>query len=120
MIIVQMLLRLGNVSNLTFNTTGATFDGPEACNQHNSPNLWYVYTATCTGTATISLCGSSFDTLLAVYSGTACANLTLIGCNDDFCNQQSQLTINVVAGKNYWDCGKRIPSNRIPDRANSL
>jgi hypothetical protein len=93
---------VGNVTNLTFNTTGATFDGPEACNQYNSPNLWYVYTATCTGTATISLCGSSFDTLLAAYSGTSCANLTLIGCNDDFCGQQSQLTINVVAGKSYW------------------
>ena len=93
---------VGNVSNLSFDTTYATFDGPGSCNLKHSPNLWYKYTATCTGTAVVSLCGSSFDTLLAVYSGTSCSNLTSIGCNDDSCNQQSELTINVTANNTYW------------------
>jgi hypothetical protein len=72
-----------------------------------SPNIWYKYTATCTGTATVSLCGSNFDTVLAVYTGTTCSNLTLIGCNDDddACgveSKQSYLSISVTTGKTYW------------------
>jgi hypothetical protein len=94
--------QVGNVVDKIFNTSGATFDGPGSCNIHHSPNIWYRYTATCTGQALISLCGSSFDTVLSVYSGTSINNLTLVGCNDNACGQQSQLTINVTAGKNYW------------------
>lgn len=94
---------IGNVVDLGFNTSGATFDGTDGCNTHHSPNIWYLYTATCTGQAYISLCGSSFDTLLSVYTGTSCSNLTQVGCNDDgSCGQQSDLTIDVIAGKNYW------------------
>ncbi len=94
---------IGNVVDLAFNTTNATFDGPDGCNTHHSPNIWYLYTPTCTGQAYISLCGSSFDTLLSVYSGTSCNSLTQVGCNDDgSCGHQSDLTINVTAGKNYW------------------
>ncbi|MEJ2646995.1 MAG: GEVED domain-containing protein, partial [Sedimentisphaerales bacterium] len=93
---------VGNVVNKTFNTSGATYDGPGSCNIHHSPNLWYRYTATCTGQAVISLCGSSFDTLLAVYTGTSVNNLSLVGCNDNACGEQSQLTLNVTSGKIYW------------------
>ncbi len=94
---------VGNVTNLAFSTVGATHDGIGAC--MTSPNIWYKYTATCTGSATFSLCGSSFDTIMAVYSGTSCTNLTIppLGCNDDAdCGQQSKLTINVTSGKTYW------------------
>ncbi|MBN1973840.1 MAG: hypothetical protein JW787_09400 [Sedimentisphaerales bacterium] len=92
---------VGNVTNLAFTTVGATHDGPSACIM-NSPNIWYKYTATCTGTAVFSLCGSSFDTVLAVYSGTSCSNLSLVGCNDDACGSQSELSISVTSGKTYW------------------
>lgn len=94
---------VGNVTNLAFSTVGATFDGPGAC--MTSSNIWYKYTATCTGSATFSLCGSSFDTVMAVYTGTSCSNLTIppLGCNDDAdCGQQSKLTLNVTTGKTYW------------------
>lgn len=93
--------QIGDVVDLAFDTTGATFDGNGLCMQ--SPNLWYVYTAPCTGEATISTCGSSFDTVLAVYNGSTCypGSSKLLGCNDDFCNQQSQLTIDVVSGSKY-------------------
>ncbi|MFC1781669.1 GEVED domain-containing protein, partial [Planctomycetota bacterium] len=92
---------IGNVTNKSFNTTYATFDGSGGCMQ--SPNIWYKYTATCNGQATVSLCGSSFDTVLAVYRGSECypTQSRLIGCNDDSCQQQSQLTFSVESGSIY-------------------
>jgi hypothetical protein len=93
--------KVGDVTNLPFDTREATFDGPGHC--MSSPNLWYRYTASCTGQAAISLCGSGFDTVLAVYRGWECypKSSDLIGCNDDACDLQSELMVNVVAGNHY-------------------
>jgi len=92
---------VGNVTNLAFDTTEATIDGPELCMR--SQNIWYCYTATCTGAATVSLCGSSFDTRLAIYNG--CSSIPtsddMLRCNDDFCSMQSQVTFPVTAGNKY-------------------
>ena len=92
---------VGNVTNLAFDTTNATFDGPG--HYLNSKNIWYCYTATCTGCATVSLSGSSFDTKVAIYDGCGCyPDLSdLIKRNDDFDGQQSQVTFPVEAGKQY-------------------
>jgi len=92
---------VSNVTNLSFDTTNATFDGPG--HYIRSQNVWYCYTATCTGCATVSLSGSSFDTKLAVYDGCGCyPDLSdLIKRNDDFDGQQSQVTFAVEAGKQY-------------------
>jgi hypothetical protein len=92
---------VGDVTNLAFDTTEATFDGPGAC--MTSPNIWYCYTATCTGTATISLCGSSYDTKLGIYEGCQCnaTSSRLIECNDDYCGRSSQITLDVTAGSQY-------------------
>jgi len=95
---------VGDVTNLPFDTSTATFDGPGLGNM-TSPNLWYCYTATCSGNATVSLCGSSFDTKLAIYKGCNCY-LTpgdLIKYNDDYpgCSWQSQITFAAIAGSQY-------------------
>ena len=97
----QNALPVGEVIDLPFDTTQATHDGPGLV--MSSPNLWYHYTAGCTGTATVSLCGSQFDTMLAVYSGAACdpSRDRLIVYNDDACNLQSEVTFDVVAGETY-------------------
>jgi hypothetical protein len=94
-------IAVGDVTDLEFNTATATFDGPG--HYMATPNIWYCYTATCTGGATISLAGSSFDTKLAVYDGCACYPEAggLIKSNDDFHGQQSEVTIQVTAGKQY-------------------
>ena len=92
---------VGDVSNLPFDTREATIDGPG--HYMNSPNVWYCYTASCTGCATVSLLGSSFDTKVAVYNGCSCypaSNKLIIG-NDDFDGQQSQVTFAVTAGQQY-------------------
>jgi hypothetical protein len=92
---------IGDVTDLAFNTTEMTFDGPGDC--MTSPNIWYRYTAVCTGQATISLCGSAFDTKLAVYKGGECypPSGSMIGCNDDACSWQSELVVDVIAGGVY-------------------
>ena len=92
---------VGDVTDLPFDTTNATIDGPG--HYMNSPNVWYCYTASCTGCATVSLEGSSFDTKVAVYSSCTCypAANTLITSNDDFHGQQSQVTFAVTAGHQY-------------------
>lgn len=98
----EMAKPVGDVKDLPFNTTDATFDGPGIC--LNSPNIWFCYTATCTGDVTVSLLGSSFDTLLAVYNGCECypAQNALIECNDDAAGSyQSEITFAALAGKQY-------------------
>ena len=92
---------IAEVENLAFNTTNSTIDGPGFI--MITPNIWYVYTASCTGDVTISLCGSQYDTILVVYSGTACYPTLdrLIIANDDYCNFQSQVTIAATAGTKY-------------------
>ncbi|MBN2132620.1 MAG: LamG domain-containing protein [Sedimentisphaerales bacterium] len=92
---------VGEVIDLPFDTTEATHDGPGLAIR--SPNLWYRYTAACTGVATVSLCGSQFDTILAAYVGGECDpdSGRLIDYNDDACDLQSELTFDVLAGEVY-------------------
>ncbi|MHC4146532.1 MAG: hypothetical protein ACYSUD_17355, partial [Planctomycetota bacterium] len=61
---------VGDVTELPFDTTGARFGGRGLCMV--SPNIWFCYTAPCTGDVTVSLAGSSYDTMLAVYKGCEC------------------------------------------------
>jgi hypothetical protein len=93
---------IGDVADLVFDTTVATFDGPGLC--MGSSNIWYCYTASCTGDVTVSLIGSSYDTMLAVYNGCAC-DLTsddMIECDDDSGgNYTSVITFAAVAGNKY-------------------
>jgi uncharacterized delta-60 repeat protein len=69
-------------------------------------SLWWTWTAPEDGPVLISTCGSSFDTLLSVYTGSAINALTLVASNDNsFCsgvsNTQSQAQFNAVAGTEY-------------------
>lgn len=94
--------KIGNVTDLPFNTTGARFGGRGLCMV--SPNIWYCYTATCTGEVTVSLAGSSYDTMLAAYKGCECypTQADFITCNDDFGGTyQSQVTFDAIEGEQY-------------------
>jgi len=101
-------LPIGN-DTIAFNTQSATTDGPDepgACDSggysHIESDVWYCYTAACTGLATISLCGSRFDTKMAVYDGCICpVSSPPIACNDNFCGPTSELLLPVTAGQEY-------------------
>jgi hypothetical protein len=80
-------------------TEGATGTDITSCAFNDTIDVWHCWKADCTGTATFSLCGSSFDTTLAVFS--ACGG-TQLACNDDFCGLQSQSSLAVTAGTDYY------------------
>lgn len=95
-----------------FSNVAATTDGPnepqcEFFGQSQvSSDLWYVYTATCGGSAVFSLCGSGYDTKLAVYEGTRCPPRDLMDCSDDDCGSssqslQSRIEVDVRIGAKY-------------------
>jgi cysteine-rich repeat protein len=95
-------------------TTNATTDGPPHAPCETSGDsgqtyndIWFIYTATCTGTVTVSTCGQAdYDTDLVIYDGTDCSDLEAIflGCNDDgggCSGYSSLLEAPVVQGNQY-------------------
>lgn len=91
--------------SVDFDTLGSTTDGPalpQFCDEGFGLSLegdvWALYLPSATGVATITTCGSAFDTRMAVYSGF-CGALDLIACNDDSCGLQSTISLFVFAGE---------------------
>jgi hypothetical protein len=85
------------------NTSGLTDDFQPTCGYANgAPDVVYTLTPLYTGSYTISLCGSSFDTELYVRTGGACPGTTVLSCNDDACGLQSSLVLNLTAGTTYY------------------
>ena len=70
----------------TDNTANATSTGDPTptCVSDFGKGVWYTFTPTTNATVTISTCGSDFDTVLQIYTGS-CAALTPVpnGCDDD-------------------------------------
>jgi hypothetical protein len=46
-------------------------------------SVWYQWQSASSGSVTVTTAGSNFDTVLAVYTGTAVNSLTSLGKNDD-------------------------------------
>ena len=72
-----------------YSNRGATTDGPDepaVCmffnESHVRSDIWYCYTASCTGTAFVSLCGGEYDSKLAVYAGCGCPTAAPLACSD--------------------------------------
>ncbi len=65
-------------------------------------SVWYSWSCPVAGTVTISTAGSTFDTLLGVYTGSAVNALTLVASNDDFGGAlQSQVSFPCVESTTY-------------------
>ena len=65
-------------------------------------SVWYRWTAPATGTAIVSTAGSTFDTLLGVYTGTSVGALTAkAGNDDDGALTTSRVSFAVTAGSTY-------------------
>ena len=65
--------------------------------------MWYRFTPSSSGTLVVSTSGSSFDTVLAVYTGTSVAALSPpLACNDDFVTLQAQVSFAAEAGTTYY------------------
>jgi hypothetical protein len=90
--------------SVTGDTTAATREAGEPLIVGNpgGHSLWFAWTPTVSGTATIATAGSAFDTTLAVYTGTAVGSLTRLVENDDSgSGTSSSVSFAVVAGTTY-------------------
>ncbi|MDO8545015.1 MAG: S8 family serine peptidase [Opitutaceae bacterium] len=77
---------VGGGTSMRTNNTGAGAEAGEPAHAGTpaSTSLWWQWTASSSGAATLSTRGSGYDTVVAVYTGTALNQLTLVGANDDF------------------------------------
>lgn len=63
-------------------------------------DVWYVFTAPSAGTLIANTCGggTAYDSTIEVFDGAGgCGALVSLGCNDDFCGLQSQVTATIPA-----------------------
>ena len=90
--------------------TGNNADGtkepgePNHAGNAGGASVWYAWTAPSTSPVTFDTALSAFDTLLAVYTGSAVNALTVIASNDDLSTNcvRSRLTFTPVTGKVYY------------------
>ncbi len=97
------------ISDVTGRTTGTSAGSSRETGEPNHAgstggSIWYRWLATANGSATFDTVGSSFDTALAVYTGSSLTALTLAGSNDDIGGgvRQSRVVFNTVAGRLYY------------------
>lgn len=75
---------------------------PLHASKRGGKSIWVTYRPPGTGTLTLSTVGSTFDTLLAVYTGDRLDQLTRVGANDDgAAGFASELKLPVQGGTNY-------------------
>jgi len=94
-----------------YSTVGATTDGAATplCNFFSQAqifnDIWFCWTPAESGLVSVSTCGSSFDTKIAVYPGCtegACPDPdSALACNDDACGSSSRLSFAASAGQTY-------------------
>jgi len=84
-------------------TANAARDGGARCGgESEAGDVWYYYQPVGSGFVEITLCGSTFDTVLSVHSGCPGDVSNQIVCNDNYCGLQSKVTLFVTAGREYW------------------
>jgi hypothetical protein len=93
----------GNSGQLTTSNVDATRETgePDHHGFAGPASIWFDWTPTSSFEVTISLEGSSFDTVLAVYTGAVVDALTLVADNDDYFGTQSRVRFDAVAGTTY-------------------
>jgi len=97
------------------NCTATTEPGePVHGNKASGHSVWWSWTAPADGPVTLDTIGSSFDTILAVYTGNSVSGLTLVTNNDDYTTAEaSRVIFTAVNGTTYHfavdgyngDCG---------------
>ena len=75
---------------------------PAHASSPNGSSVWWKFTAPASGTMTLSTPGSSFDTLLAVYTGGSVNSLIEVAANDDIVGgTTSEVSFPVMPGVTY-------------------
>jgi hypothetical protein len=102
----------GCSGTVTGATWGATSEAGEPShdptdNTSGSPDhsVWFKWQAPSSSSTNITTAGSDFDTILAVYTGSALNSLSRLTFNDDVQDgviRTSSVTFNATAGTVYW------------------
>jgi hypothetical protein len=103
----------GTVAFSTAFATPSTITGsvnPCGASALNMNDVWFQWTAPCTGDVEVDTYGTCFDTTLAVYGTPSCPLPTdsPIACNDDATagqpagSLQSQVTFSATSGQTYY------------------
>ncbi|PAW85411.1 MAG: hypothetical protein B9S33_09855 [Pedosphaera sp. Tous-C6FEB] len=84
-VLANALALPGLSGTVTTNSSNATLEPgePVHANKQGGKSVWYFFTAPVDGQLLLSTTNSSFDTLLAIYTGTRVDRLTAVGFNDD-------------------------------------
>ena len=94
----------GTATNVTGSNVGASKEPgePTVATNAGGKSVWWTWTAPTDGIATVDTVGSSFDTLLGVFTGTSVSKLSLLAGNDDSAgNGAGRVAFNVTAGTAY-------------------
>ncbi|MEG4626401.1 M12 family metallo-peptidase [Microcoleus sp. w1-18aA5] len=97
------------VSGSSFSTTGLNVNGTKQTGELNhadnsgGKSIWWSWTAPSSGPVTVSTAGSSFDTLLGVYTGGSVSSLATVASNnnDPAGGQTSLVNFTATAGTTY-------------------
>ena len=99
--------RFSNATRISGPSGRATGSNVNATGESGEPgsgskSVWWQWRSPSSGVATIDTAGSSFNTILSVYTGTRVDRLTELAENKDALGQQSRVTLRVTAGTVYW------------------
>lgn len=100
----RILLQAGSSQTTGSNRLSSLQTGePKYPNVAGGKSVWWEWVSGTTGSVTITTAGSSYDTTLAIYSGSpAFGSLTHLGSNDDYNGLSSTVVFNVTNGARYY------------------
>ncbi len=90
----------GGVAGTTVDSTSEIGE-PAHYSYGGGRSVWYRWIAPSSGSVTFETCGASFDTVLAVYTGSAVNGLTAIAANVFACYPGSRVNFSATAGTEY-------------------
>ena len=95
----------GTTFSVSGSNIGATLQTgePKHAGTTGGKSVWWSWTAPSTGTFTLATTGSSFDTTLAIYTGSAVNSLAVLKSNDDQSSRlrTSKVVVSAVSGTTY-------------------
>lgn len=91
------------VEQTTDGFTRETGEPPAAPSCDIGATAWFRFSVSQSRLVTFRTAGSDFDTLIALYSGSAINSLTQLGCDDDSGpGLQSEMTLDLAANTTYY------------------
>jgi hypothetical protein len=98
----RIVLPPGTIQSTGGNDYATTESGePADVPAGSGQTVWWEWIAPHSGPATIDTYSSSFDTTLAIYTGTDLGSLSLVGANDDYVSYYSSVSFTATAGESY-------------------